>query len=467
LNFNNKYLDIIGKLSKDSGYDAYIVGGYIRDMLLGLESNDVDILVVGDGIKFANICADFFNTKLSAVYNNFGTALLNLENCKIEFASARKESYSSTSRKPKITLSDLKDDLSRRDFTVNALAVSFKKTDKIIDLFDGIEHLKNKILKTPLNPEKTFEDDPLRMLRAIRFASVLNFKIEDDTFESIKKMKNRLRENSIVSQERITNEFLLILSSKIPSSGLRLLQESGIMALIFPEIEHLAGVEQINEYHHKDVFNHTLEVVDNISRNSNEIWLRLAALLHDVGKPSTKKFVNQTGWTFHGHEEIGARMIKNIFIRMKLPLNKLDYVIKLVRLHLRPIPLAEDIVTDSAIRRLVVDAGEDLRDLLSLCRADITSKNPEKVKTFLNNFDIVEKKIYEVEEKDKLRNFQSPVKGEEIMEICNLKPSKQVGIIKSKIEEAILEGLIPNDYEAAKQYLNKIKESILKSFLDN
>ena len=448
----------------DSGYDAYIVGGYIRDMLLGLDSNDIDILVVGDGIKFANICADFFNTKLSAVYKNFGTALLNLENCKIEFASARKESYASTSRKPKITLSDLKDDLSRRDFTVNALAVSFKKTDKIIDLFDGFENLNNKILKTPLDPEKTFEDDPLRMLRAIRFASVLNLKIEDDTFESIKKMKNRLRENSIVSQERVTNEFLLILSSKIPSCGLRLLQESGIMALIFPEIEQLAGVEQINEYHHKDVFNHTLEVVDNISKKSNDIWLRLAALLHDIGKPSTKKFVNQSGWTFHGHEEFGARMIKNIFIQMKLPLNKLDYITKLVRLHLRPIPLAEDIVTDSAIRRLVVDAGEDLRDLLTLCRADITSKNPEKVKTFLNNFDIVEKKIYEVEEKDKLRNFQSPVKGEEIMEICNLKPSKQVGIIKNKIEEAILEGLIPNDYEAAKQYLYEIKENILKSF---
>jgi putative nucleotidyltransferase with HDIG domain len=460
MSFNIAYIDDIANLALKNNYDVYVVGGYVRNLLLGIPIIDIDILVVGDAIEFANLCAKSFNTKLAAIYNRFGTALLNLGEYKIEFASARKESYSSESRKPKVTLSDLQNDLSRRDFTINALAVSLKNPDKIIDNYGGLDDLDNKIIKTPLDPEKTFEDDPLRMLRAIRFSTVLNFKIEENTFNSIKQMNFRL-EDDVVSQERITNEFLLILGSQKPSFGLNLLLKSGILRIIFPEIENLAGVEQINEYHHKDVFNHTLEVVDNISLKTENIWLRLAALLHDIGKPATKRFVNGTGWTFHGHEDIGSRMLEKIFHRMKLPSIHFEYVNKLIRLHLRPIPLANEIVTDSAIRRLVVDAGEDLSDLLTLCRADITSKNPNKVQVFLNNFDIVEQKIYEVEERDKLRNFQSPVRGEEIMKICNLMPSKEVGILKKKIEEAILEGLIPNDYESAYKYLLQIKDNIL------
>ena len=455
-------LQRIRKVAIENNYDVYLVGGFVRNFLLQIKTNDIDILVLGDAIEFAALCAKSFGIKLSAVYKKFGTALLEINNLKIEFASARKESYSPGSRKPKVESSNLKDDLSRRDFTINALAISLITQDEIIDLFNGIQDLNDGVIKTPLDPLKTFGDDPLRMLRAIRFASVLNFRIEPQTFDSIKLMKKSIEGNRIVSQERVTNEFLLILSSKRPSVGINLLLSSGILELIFPEISSLAGVEQINDYHHKDVYNHTMEVLDNLAVKSNDIWIRFAGLLHDVGKPATKKFISKIGWTFHGHEEIGARMIKNIFLRMKLPLSKLEYVVKLVKLHLRPIPLAEDIVTDSAIRRLIVDAGEDLNDLLTLCRADITSKNPEKVKNYLNNFDIVEKKIYEVLEKDELRNFQSPVRGEEIMEICNLQPSREVGIIKKKIEEAILEGIIPNDYIAAKEYLYKIKDNILK-----
>ena len=455
-------LDKIREVAIKNNFEIYLVGGFVRDFLLQLKTTDIDILVLGDAIKFANLCAEEFNTKLSAIYKKFGTALLEINDLKIEFASARKESYSPDSRKPDIVLSNLNDDLSRRDFTINALAISLNRQDEIIDLFNGIQDLNDGILKTPLDPSKTFEDDPLRMLRAIRFASVLNFKIEEKSLQAIKAMRHRIEGNQVVSQERITNEFLLILSSPKPSIGLNLLFETGIMHMILPEISSLSGVEQINEYHHKDVYYHTLEVLDKLSMKSDNIWLRFAGLLHDIGKPITKKFISKIGWTFHGHEEIGYRMIKSIFLRLKLPLNKLEYVEKLVKLHLRPIPLANEIVTDSAIRRLIVDAGEDLNDLLTLCRADITSKNPEKVKTFLNNFDIVEKRIYEVLEKDELRNFQSPVRGEEIMKIFNLQPSREVGIIKKKIEEAILEGIIPNDYNAAKEYLLKIKDSILK-----
>lgn len=464
INILNTEIKQIRELALKKKFDIYLVGGFVRDLLLGIETRDkdIDILVIGDAIEFAELCAKHFKTKMSAIYKKFGTALLYSGDLKIEFASARKESYSPDSRKPKIELSNITEDLSRRDFTINALAIPLNKNNEIIDLFNGINDIKNKIIRTPLEPQKTFEDDPLRMLRAVRFASILDFEIEKNTIDGIKQMRTRLEGNQIVSQERITSEFLLILSSKIPSIGLNILSETGILEIIFPEISNLSGIEQVNEYHHKDVFNHTLEVVDNISAKTKDIWLRLAALLHDIGKPATKKFIKNTGWTFHGHEEIGSRMVKKIFSRMKLPMNKLEYVNKLVKLHLRPIPLAEEIVTDSAIRRLIVDAGEDLEDLLTLCRADITSKNPEKIKTFLNNFDLVEKKIFEVKEKDKLRNFQSPVRGEEIMQICNLEPSREVGIIKKKIEEAILDGLIPNEYEAAKNYLFKIKDDILK-----
>jgi len=441
--------------------DAYLVGGYVRDTILGLECTDIDIMVIGDAISFANAAAKRFSTELSAVYKNFGTALLNLKNLKIEFASARKESYNRDSRKPLVELSNLKEDLSRRDFTINALAVNLNGSGEVIDLFNGLDDLKTGIIRTPLDPEKTFDDDPLRMLRAVRFASRFSFSIEENTFTALSKYKDRLKDK-IVSQERISNEFLQILESPAPSVGLNLLYLTGLMDLVFPEVSNLAGIEQRKDYHHKDVFNHTLEVVDNIAKKTENVWLRFAALVHDIAKPKTKRFVEGTGWTFHGHEEAGARMMKKIFLRMKLPLTRLDYIEKLIRLHLRPIPLASDEVTDSAIRRLAAEAGEDLEDLLILCRADITSKNQEKMKKFMNNYAKVEKKIIEVQEKDKLRNFQSPVRGDEIMQICNLNPCKTVGTIKKAIEEAILDGIIQNDYEEARKYLFQIKDKILK-----
>jgi len=434
---------------------------------MGKECNDIDISVIGDAVKFAELTAKEFQTKLSAVYKKFGTALLVLGDIKIEFASAREESYRTDSRKPEVKFSDLEHDLSRRDFTVNALAVSLHENNSggIIDLFGGMNDLNNKLLKTPLDPLKTFDDDPLRMLRAARFASQLDFMIEQNTFEAIGEMKERLRispgKQGVVSQERITDEFIKILQSPKPSAGLKLLQKSGLMEIIFPEIHALEGVDQRKDFHHKDVFYHTLQVIDNISQNTDNLWLRFAALMHDIAKPPTKKFVEGTGWTFHGHEELGARWQKRIFTRMKLPLDKLEYTEKLIHLHLRPIALAEENVTDSAIRRLIFEAGDDIEDLMTLCRADITSKDPDKVKKYLGNFARVEKRIAQVEERDRIRNFQSPVRGGEIMKICNIPPSREVGIIKSKIEEAILDGLIPNEYEAALEYLYRIKDEVL------
>jgi poly(A) polymerase len=462
IKIKHKEINEISSLAKKLDVETFLVGGYVRDTILGIECTDIDIMVIGDAITFANKVAKYFGTKLSAIYKNFGTALLNINKLKIEFASARKESYKKDSRKPNVVLSNLTDDLSRRDFTINALAVSLNGTSEIIDLFCGLKDLKKGIIKTPLNPEKTFDDDPLRMLRAIRFASRFNFSIEENALNAIAKYRNRLKDN-IVSQERITNEFLQILESETPSSGLNLLYLTGLLDIVFPEISKLAGIEQRKDYHHKDVFHHTLQVVDNTAKKTDNVWLRFTALVHDIAKPKTKRFIEGTGWTFHGHEEVGARMMKKIFERMRLPMTHLEYVEKLIRLHLRPIPLASDDVTDSAIRRLAAEAGEDLEDLLVLCRADITSKNPEKMKKFMSNYEKIEKRIVEVQEKDQLRNFQSPVRGEEIMEICNLNPCKTVGIIKKLIEEAILEGIIPNEYEAAKEYLYKIKDDILKS----
>jgi poly(A) polymerase len=463
INLNNDVIILLSKLAQDSGVKIYLVGGYVRDLLLGIQCNDIDISIIGDAIKFAESAAASFGLQLNAVYKKFGTALLIKGNLKIEFASARKESYNLDSRKPNIEFSDLKDDLSRRDFTVNALAVSLNKEDfgSIIDLFNGLKDLENKILKTPLDPEITFSDDPLRMMRAVRFASQLQFEIHHDTFDGIKKMKERLRiknDSAVVSQERITDEFLKILSSDKPSIGLRLMLKSGLMEIVFPEIAAMEGIEQRKDFHHKDVFYHTLKVVDNICKNTDYLWLRYTALVHDIAKPPTKKFVDGTGWTFHGHEELGAKWQKRIFMRMKMPLDKLPYVERLVRLHLRPIALANETVTDSAIRRLIFEAGEWIFDLMTLCRADITSKDPDKVKKFLSNFDRVEKRIHEVEERDKIRNFQSPVRGEEIMKLFDIPPSKKVGEIKTKIEEAILDGIIPNEYEAAYKYALKIKE---------
>lgn len=464
---SNKIISKIAGIAKKSNTEAYLVGGYVRDKLLGMEKTDIDISVIGDSIQFAELIAKEFSTTLTAVYKKFGTAMLDIDGTKIEFVSARKESYRSNSRKPDVELAELKDDLQRRDFTVNALAVSLNNPkNEIIDYFNGLDDLNDKILRTPLDPVTTFSDDPLRMMRACRFASQLGFEIAGDTFHAMKQMKERLRikkgEDTVVSQERITDEFLKILASPKPSIGLKLLFKSDIMEIIFPEVHNLEGIDQRKDFHHKDVFYHTLQVIDNISKTTDNLWLRFTALMHDIAKPPTKKFVEVTGWTFHGHEDLGARWQKKIFTRLKLPFEKLPYVEKLVKLHLRPIALANENVTDSAIRRLIFEAGDDIEDLFKLCRADITSKDPTKVNKYLENFDKVEKKVAEVEERDNIRNFQSPVKGDEIMKICNLQPSKAVGILKTSIEEAILDGIIPNEYEAALEYLYKIKDDILK-----
>jgi len=463
---SNITLKKISRIAVKNNVQAYVVGGYVRDKLLNLNKTDIDITVIGDGIAFAETVSSEFGKPLSAIYKKFGTALLEIDETKVEFASARKESYSSNSRKPEIEFADLQEDLSRRDFTVNALAVSLNNDkNEIIDLFEGLVDLKERVLRTPLEPEKTFSDDPLRMMRACRFASQLGFEIAGDTFHAIKLMRERIRivkgSDTVVSQERITDEFLKILTSKKPSIGLKLLFKSGLMEIIFPEVHNLEGIDQRKDFHHKDVFWHTLQVVDNISEKTDNLWLRFAALMHDIAKPPTKRFVEGTGWTFHGHEELGARWQRKIFTKLKLPFDKLPYVEKLVRLHLRPIALANENVTDSAIRRLIFDAGDDIEDLFTLCRADITSKDPGKVKKYLENFDSVERKVAEVEERDNIRNFQSPVRGEEIMKICNLQPSREVGMLKTAIEEAILDGIIPNEYEAALKYLHEIKDDVL------
>lgn len=465
IDFNNEIIKSLSEYTAKTNSEAYIVGGFVRDSILKLDITglDLDVMVLGDAVEFAEGFAKKFKQNLSAVYRNFGTALINIGDNKIEFASARKESYSRDSRKPKVEAASLAEDLSRRDFTINTLAVSLKDPGNIIDLFGGIEDLKNGIIRTPLEPEKTFFDDPLRIMRAIRFASKLGFSIEESTFKAISDNKDRLKEE-VVSQERITTEFLKIMESPKPSVGLNLMFLTGVLDIVFPEMSKTAGVEQRSDYHHKDVFYHTLEVVDNISEVTNDVWLRFAALTHDIAKPKTKRFIEGTGWTFHGHEELGARMMKKIFERMRLPFNKIDYVSKLIRLHLRPAALANQEATDSAIRRLAAEAGEELEDLLKLCRADITSKNIAKVKKYMGNFAYVEKRIVEVQEKDNLRNFQSPVRGDEIMQICGLEPSKPVGILKTKIEEAILDGIIPNTYYAALEYLYKIKDETLEEY---
>ena len=453
------FWDKFRETSRELNTEVYLVGGYVRDILLAREDerDEMDFMVVGDGTEFAQKLAEKFGISSVNIFKRFGTAHFKYNGMNFEFVGARKESYTRESRNPDVEAGTFLDDIKRRDFTINAIAVSLSEKDfgKIIDIFDGISDIKRKIIRTPLDPLKTFDDDPLRILRAIRFASVLNFIIEEKTFEAIKNRRERLK---IITQERITEEFLKIMASPKPSVGLELMQESGVMEIVFPEIANLAGVEQRKDFHHKDVFKHTIQVVDNIAKVSDNLWLRIAGLLHDVAKPATKRFVEGVGWTFHGHEEIGARMIKGIFRKMKFPMNKQPYVEKLVRLHLRPLALVDDEVTDSAIRRLIVAAGEDLDDLITLCRADITSKNPKKVERYLRNYDKVMQRVIEVKEKDKLRAFQSPVRGDEIMKICNLEPSRKVGEIKKAIEEAILEGKIENTYEAAYDYLMKIKD---------
>ncbi len=458
----SKYLFIPGgtETAENMKLKVFIIGGFVRDLILHRERNEIDFLIIGDGPKFASNYAESLGINKISIFKNFGTAHFRINDFDLEFVGARKESYNHQSRKPEVTTGTFDEDISRRDFTINTLAVSINKSDfgQLYDKFNGLNDINNRIIKTPIDPLITFDDDPLRILRAYRFASQLKFLVDDSINDAANTLRERLR---IVSQERITDEFFKILASPMPSIGLKLLFNSGILEIIFPEIANLSGVEQRNDFHHKDVFLHTCQVLDNIAKVTDNVWLRFAALVHDIAKPQTKKFVEGIGWTFHGHEEIGARIMKSIFKKLKLPNNKLEYVEKLVRLHLRPIALAKEEVTDSAIRRLIVSAGEDLEDLITLCRADITSKNPDKVSKYLDNYEKVMTKVWEVEDKDKLRAFQSPVRGEEIMRVCNLKPSKVVGKIKTAIEDAILDGKIGNNYEEAYNYLLKIKEKFI------
>lgn len=457
-----KVIDTISKVAELVDVNVYAVGGFVRDIILNRERNDLDILVIGNGTDFAKNVADGLGITNVSYFKNFGTAHFDYQGMNVEFVGARKESYDRNTRKPIVEDGTFDEDISRRDFTINTLAISLNKNEfgKLIDKYDGLSDIKNERIKTPLNPLKTFDDDPLRIMRAFRFASQLNFNVDESIIKAAYEMRNRL---SIVSQERTTDEFLKILTSPKPSVGLKLLFDSGVLEIVFPEIAIMAGVDQRKDYHHKDVFLHTLQVVDNISKETENVWLRFAALVHDIAKPPTKKFVEGIGWTFHGHEDLGARMMKKIFHRMKLPLHQLDYIQKLVRLHLRPIALAKEEVTDSAIRRFVVNAGEDLEDLIVLCRADITSKNPIKVEKYLGNYERVMQKVRDVKERDQLREFQSPVRGEEIMQICNLKPSRKVGEIKTAIEDAILDGKIGNNYEEAFKYLMEIKDQFLEN----
>ncbi|MBL7960133.1 HD domain-containing protein [bacterium] len=456
----------IGRIADSEGLEAFVVGGYVRDRLLKKPVKDFDVMVVGDGISFAEKVAAHFQIKTLVVYHNFGTAMLPMGEShdyqKIEFVGARRESYHAESRNPAVEPADLRSDLSRRDFTINALAMQIneKNYGVIIDLFNGKKDLDDSILRTPLNPDETFSDDPLRMMRAIRFASQLQFKIEEKTFQGIIKNASRI---SIISQERITDEFLKMLAGPKPSVGLQLLNDTGLLQHILPELASLNGVEQQQGFLHKDVFKHTLKVVDNISEMTEDIRLRFAALLHDIAKPRTKKFVEGIGWTFYGHEEVGSRMVKGIGKKFKLPNDFYLYVSKIVKLHMRPIQLVDEGVTDSAIRRLIFDGGENIDELLTLCRADITSGNKERAKKHLANFEHVLQRVREVEEKDRLRAFQPPIRGDEIMALFDLAPGKKVGMLKKMIEEAILDGIIPNEYQAAYDYLMQHKDEILSS----
>jgi putative nucleotidyltransferase with HDIG domain len=463
IEINNTILQKIGAVADARSIEAYVVGGYVRDKLLGKEVNDIDIVVVGNGVEFCRAVADAFKKKNIVTYEKFGTAMLPLDGGKIEFVGARKENYRRESRNPSVETGTLQDDLSRRDFTINALALSLnaERFGELLDPFDGRTDLDARRIRTPLDPSATFDDDPLRIMRAIRFSAQLGFSIDGKTLQAIPAMKDRL---AIISQERITEEFMKILASPEPSVGLRLLFDTGILQNIFPEAADLAGVEQRQDYHHKDVFLHTCQVVDNIAAATDNVYLRLAALLHDIAKPKTKKFVEGIGWTFHGHEEIGARMVKHIFRRLKLPFEHIGYVETLVRLHQRPMQLVDEQVTDSAVRRILFEAGETSDDLMTLCRADITSKNPRLVKQYFQNYDLVYQRMKEVEEKDRMRAFQPPVRGDEIMTVCNLPAGKLVGVLKSEIEEAILDGRIPNEHDAALQYLLSIKDEVIRNY---
>ena len=466
--FSQKIFKQIGEIADELGMECYVVGGYVRDIFLERPSKDIDVVVVGSGIAIAEALGKRLGKGAHvSVFKNFGTAQLKYRGTEVEFVGARKESYTHDSRKPIVENGTLEDDQNRRDFTINALAVCLNNAryGQLVDPFDGMADMRERIIRTPLDPDITFSDDPLRMMRCIRFATQLNFYIDDETFDSLSRNVERI---GIISKERIADELNKIILSPTPSKGFVELDRSGLLPLIFPELSALQGVETKNGRAHKDNFYHTLEVLDNISQQTDNLWLRWAALLHDIAKPATKRWEPKVGWTFHNHNFVGERMIPNIFRTMKLPMNeKMKYVQKMVSLHMRPIVIADEEVTDSAVRRLLFEASDDIDDLMLLCEADITSKNMERKQRFLNNFQLVRQKLKDLEERDRIRNFQPPISGEEIMETFGLAPCQQVGSIKSAIKDAILDGIIPNEYEPAMVYmLEKAAKMGLKPMAD-
>ena len=456
-----KYLDhkifaMISEVADELNVECYVIGGFVRDLFLQRKSEDIDVVVIGSGIELAEKLSKKIKGSKLSVFKNFGTAQIKWKNLEVEFVGARKESYRADSRKPIVEDGTLEDDQNRRDFTINALALCLnqERFGELIDPFNGISDIKNKIIKTPLNPDVTFNDDPLRMMRCIRFSAQLQFYIEENTFEAISRVKERI---SIISKERIVDELNKIMASKVPSIGFELLKRSGLLELIMPDLYKLCGIEEKGGRAHKDNFLHTMQVLDSVASKSDNLWLRWAALFHDIGKPISKRWDNRVGWTFHNHDFVGAKMIPKIFNQMKFPQNeKMKYVQKMVALHMRPIALVEEEVTDSAVRRLLFDAGDDIEDLMLLCDADITSKNLEKVRRYQDNYRVVRNKLTEIEQKDKIRNFQPPITGEEIMSVFNLTPCKEIGIIKTAIKDAVLDGEIANEHDAAYQYMLKI-----------